>query len=109
MNFTVDTNSLKVGEIARITCDLTHLTTSNGVISEYDTFDDHQKMIYEMVLLTKKVSNDYGTGSITAEDAIKQYRQELSGYKTIADKNGYEWDNVLLEVSAELQQESIYS
>lgn len=76
--------------------------------AEYNTFDDHQKMIYEMVLLTKKVSNDYGTGSITAEDAIKQYRQELSGYKTIADKNGYEWDNVLLEVSAELQQESIY-
>lgn len=39
MNFTVDTNSLKVGEIATITCDLTHLTTSNGVITKHDAID----------------------------------------------------------------------
>ena len=39
MNFTVNTTSLKVGEIAAVNCDLTNLITSNGIISKYNAID----------------------------------------------------------------------
>ena len=55
MNFTVDANSLKVGEIATVTCDLTHLTTPNGIISKYDAFD------LPIINLTVIADNNFNT------------------------------------------------
>ena len=39
MNYTVDTNFLKIGDIATIRCDLTNLVNYNGIVSKYDAID----------------------------------------------------------------------
>lgn len=75
--------------------------------STYDALSPRSKIVYELTLLTKKMSNDYNDNKISAVDARNQFQEKADEYKAIAEKSDLNWKNILMDVSCELQQESI--
>lgn len=74
--------------------------------STYDALSDRDKMVYEMTLLTKKVANEYDTNKLSALDAKNKFCEKADEYKAIAEKSNMNWQNILMDVSCELQQQS---
>ena len=73
---------------------------------DYDMLSDHDKLTYEVTMLSKKYGYDYKN---TRSDALLEaYQQELQKYKDYADsRDDISWNSVLGNVSAELQMESM--
>lgn len=74
--------------------------------STYDALSERDKMVYEMTLLTKKIANEYDTNKLSALDAKNKFCEKADEYKAIAEKSNMNWQNILMDVSCELQQQS---
>lgn len=86
-------------------------TEMYGLVSghwmSYDLCSESSKAAYEITLLSKKYANMYEDGNDALNDKVaEEFGTKMAEYKNYCESHDMNWDNVLREVSGELQIES---
>jgi hypothetical protein len=79
---------------------------SRASLTSYEMLSDREKAVYEITLLSKKYAAMYTGDSEADSDTANEYADYMAEYKAFCEADGLSWNEIVYNVSAELQTET---